>query len=95
MWLPTAAPSTVAVDAQGQEQRLALVTSKPLFGVVVGCTAVAGLLLGFLELGVGDKDDKREPLELGSAIRAVQMNMIPDNEEPSGYRDDELPEEYR
>jgi hypothetical protein len=72
-WLPTAALSTIPVNAQWQEQRLALVTNKALWGVVVACVVVAGGLLGLLGVGMGDGGGEREPLGLGSVMNAVQV----------------------
>jgi hypothetical protein len=67
-----AAPVTVPVDAQGQEQRLALLTSIPILVVIMVCTIISGLLLGLLGMWV--EGEGGEPLELGSMLRAVQMN---------------------
>lgn len=79
-WLPTAALSTITVNAQWQEQRLALVTSKTLWVVVIACMVVAGGLLGLLGVGVGDGGVEREPLGLGSVMNAVQVSRTLDDE---------------
>jgi len=79
-WLPTAALSTIPVNAQWQEQRLALVTNKTLWVVVIACMVVAGGLLGLLGVGVGDGGGEREPLGLGSVMNAVQASRTLNDE---------------
>jgi hypothetical protein len=77
--LLVAAPVRVQVDAQGEKQRLALVTSKPIWGVTMVCTISAGLLLGVLWMGIGEGRE-REPLDLESMLRALQTSRLLDED---------------
>ncbi|KDQ49569.1 hypothetical protein JAAARDRAFT_200730 [Jaapia argillacea MUCL 33604] len=70
--------TTVSVEAEQGEPRLAFASSKLLFIVYASLLGVATVLALLLGLGVGDGKRKREPFTLGTVAWAVQVLRVLD-----------------
>ncbi|KDQ51189.1 hypothetical protein JAAARDRAFT_50925 [Jaapia argillacea MUCL 33604] len=76
--------TTVSVEAEQEEPRLAFASSKPLFIVYASFMGVATILALLLGMGVGDGERKREPFTLGTVAWAVQVRRVLDGDEKVG-----------